>query len=77
MVSCTKYDIEQDYAEFYADTKGEISNLPDLTHSGKAQLQNINHDVEKNNHLLMSNADDVSIIFYFEERGKFEGFHVN
>ena len=43
MVSCTKYDIEQDYAEFYSDTKAEMANLPDLTHSGKAQLQNINH----------------------------------
>lgn len=43
MVSCIKYDKEQDYAEFYADTKAEMSNLPDLTHNGKAQVQNINH----------------------------------
>lgn len=42
MVSCTKYDIEQNYAEFYVDTVDEMINLPDLTHSGKAQLQNIN-----------------------------------
>ena len=42
MVSCTKYNIEQDYAEFYADTKAEMSNLPNLRESGKAELANMN-----------------------------------
>ena len=56
MVSCTKYDIEQDYAEFYADTQAEMSNLPDLTHSGKAQLQNINH-VSAGSACLLANGD--------------------
>jgi len=56
MVSCTKYDIEQDYAEFYADTKAEMSNLPDLTHGGKAQLQNINH-VCAGSACLLQNGD--------------------
>jgi len=42
MVSCTKYNRDQDYAEFYADTKAELANLPNLTHSGKAELQYMN-----------------------------------
>jgi len=42
MVSCTKYNIEQDYAEFYADTKAELSNLPNLRENGKAELANMN-----------------------------------
>ena len=42
MVSCTKYNIEQDYAEFYADTKAEMSNLPNLRENGKAELANMN-----------------------------------
>lgn len=42
MVSCTKYNIEQDYAEFYADTKAEMSNLPNLRENGKAGLANMN-----------------------------------
>ena len=42
MVSCTKYDKNQDYAEFYADTVAELSNLPNLTDDGKAELQYMN-----------------------------------
>ena len=42
MVSCTKYNIDQDYAEFYVDTKAEMSNLPNLRESGKAELANMN-----------------------------------
>ena len=42
MVSCTLYDTEQDTAEFYADTVAELSNLPNLTRSGKAELTNMN-----------------------------------
>jgi hypothetical protein len=42
MVSCTLYDKEQDTAEFYADTKGELVNLPNLNESGKGELVNIN-----------------------------------
>ena len=56
MVSCIKYDIEQDYAEFYSDTLDEMSNLPDLTHSGKAQIQNINH-VSAGSVCLLANGD--------------------
>ena len=56
MVSCTKYDIEQNYAEFYSDTTDEMVNLPDLTHSGKAQLQNINH-ICAGSACLISNGD--------------------
>lgn len=42
MVSCTKYNRDQDYAEFYADTKAELANLPNLTQDGKAELQHMN-----------------------------------
>ena len=42
MVSCTLYDTEQDTAEFYADTAAELSDLPNLTSSGKAELINMN-----------------------------------
>jgi len=42
MVSCTLYDYEQDTAEFYADTAAELSNLPNLTQGGKAELINMN-----------------------------------
>ena len=52
MVSCTKYDIEQNYAEFYSDTTDEMVNLPDLTHSGKAQLQNILQTVSGQNSMM-------------------------
>ena len=38
MVSCTKYNRDQDYAEFYADTKAELANLPNLTDDGKKEL---------------------------------------
>lgn len=42
MVSCTKYDKEQDTAEFYADTKAELADLPNLYNAGKNALQNMN-----------------------------------
>lgn len=42
MVSCTKYNRDQDYAEFYADTKAELANLPNLTDDGKAELRYMN-----------------------------------
>lgn len=42
MVSCTLYDKEQDTGEFYADTVAELSNLPNLTDSGKAELMYVN-----------------------------------
>lgn len=42
MVSCTKYNRDQDYAEFYADTKAELANLPNLTNDGKAELSYMN-----------------------------------
>jgi len=42
MVSCTSYNIEQDVAEFYADTSAELSNLPNLNDNGKAELANMN-----------------------------------
>jgi len=42
MVSCTMYDIEQDVAEFYADTADELGNLPNLEENGKAELANMN-----------------------------------
>lgn len=42
MVSCTKYNRDQDYAEFYADTKAELANLPNLTQDGKVELQHMN-----------------------------------
>lgn len=42
MVSCTLYDTEQNTAEFYADTVAELSNLPNLTDGGKAELINMN-----------------------------------
>lgn len=42
MVSCTKYNRDQDYAEFYADTKAELANLPNLTDDGKKELAYMN-----------------------------------
>ena len=42
MVSCTKYERSQDYAEFYADTKAELDNLPNLTRDGKKELAHMN-----------------------------------
>lgn len=42
MVSCTKYNRDQDYAEFYADTAAELVNLPNLTQDGKAELKYMN-----------------------------------
>lgn len=41
MVSCTLFDQEQNTGEFYADTVAELSNLPNLTSSGKAELINV------------------------------------
>lgn len=41
MVSCTLFDQEQNTGEFYADTAAELSNLPNLTSSGKAELKNV------------------------------------
>ena len=42
MVSCTKYNRDQDYAEFYADTKAELADLPNLTNDGKGALNYMN-----------------------------------
>lgn len=42
MVACTKYNRDQDYAEFYADTTAELANLPNLTENGKAELAYMN-----------------------------------
>ena len=42
MVSCTMYDREQDYAEFYADTASELNKLPNLRDNGKDELQYMN-----------------------------------
>lgn len=42
MVSCTKYDRGQDYAEFYADTAAELDNLPTLDRDGKGELAYMN-----------------------------------
>lgn len=42
MVSCLKYDPMLDTGYFYADTKAELINLPNMTDNGKFTLSNMN-----------------------------------
>lgn len=56
MVSCTKYVKDQDYAEFYSDTLGEINKLPTLTQSGKDELAYMN-SVSAGSCCILKNAD--------------------
>ena len=56
MVSCTKYVRDQDYAEFYADTKSELSKLPTLTKGGTDELEYMN-SVTAGSCCILKNAD--------------------
>ena len=42
MIGCIDYDTMLDVGVFYSDTISEISNLPNLTQKGKAELFNMN-----------------------------------
>ena len=55
MVSCTKYNKDQDYAEFYADTVAELDDLPNLTQDGKKELRYMNK-VSAGSVCLLSNS---------------------
>lgn len=42
MIGCINYDTFLDVGTFFSDTISEISNLPNLTKRGEAELSNMN-----------------------------------